>query len=327
MHHPTVTLTDLYAPIRDDLTSVARLFDRELATDIDCVRELCERIRAYRGKMLRPALLLLTGRACGSQADAHITLGAVVEMVHMATLVHDDVLDEADERRRQPTVCATDGNVTAVLLGDYLISHAFHLCSSLKDQHASRRIGATTNMVCEGELLQNHRRGTVGLSESEYFDIVRRKTGALTACCCELGAYYAGADQAAVARMYDFGMAAGVAFQIIDDVLDIVGERNVVGKTLAIDLALGKLTLPTIHCLAHADPEIVRSLGCAVRGEMTGSPETVRTWLADTGSVDYAVQTAATYVCEALQCLQVLPPGEARSTLETMTEFIIDRRF
>ena len=147
------SLADLYAPVRDDLAAAAELIDDELASELPLVNTLCASVRSYGGKMLRPALLMLSGRATGELSESHRTLAAVIEMVHMATLVHDDVLDGADERRGQPTVCAVNGNVAAVLLGDYLISHAFHLCSSLCDQGASRRVGAATNTVCEGELL------------------------------------------------------------------------------------------------------------------------------------------------------------------------------
>lgn len=155
------TLSELYSPIQSDLKEVERIFDEELAGDLEFVDQLCDTVRSYRGKMLRPSLLLLVAKALGDIQPAHHTLAAVIEMVHMATLVHDDVLDEADQRRKQPTISNIVGNEAAVLLGDYLISHAFHLCSSLNSQDASRRIGATTNTVCEGELLQNHHRGNM----------------------------------------------------------------------------------------------------------------------------------------------------------------------
>ena len=140
-------------------------------------------MRQYRGKLLRPGLVLLSGKACGKTTDEHLTLAAVVEMVHMATLVHDDVLDDADLRRRCPTINRLEGNEAAVLLGDYLISHAFHLCSSLESQYASSVIAATTNTVCEGELQQVHHRGDFDLSLDDYLQIITRKTASLTGAC------------------------------------------------------------------------------------------------------------------------------------------------
>ena len=327
MNNPTLSLADLYTPIRRDLAIAQRIFDDELVSELPVVNGLCEHIRSYRGKMLRPALFLLSAQATGKVSPTHHTLAAVVEMVHMATLVHDDVLDEADERRRQPTVSAGAGNVAAVLLGDHLISHAFHLCSGLESQHASRRIGATTNMVCEGELLQNHLRGDDRLEEEEYFDIIRRKTGALTAVCCELGAFYAGADESVVQALYAYGMSAGVAVQIIDDVLDIVGDHRQVGKTLGRDLSLGKLTLPTIHCLSAADPGTASALRAVVAGKAPCQPRQLRQWLDEADSIEYAVSAATGYVEDALRKLDLVPPGDARSSLVAMAEFIVERRY
>lgn len=320
-------LSELYAPIRADMAVVERVFDEELVSCYPFIGTLCERVKSYRGKMLRPALLLLSGRAAGGITRGHHVLAAVVEMVHMATLVHDDVLDGAHERRGQTPVNVTEGNVAAVLLGDYLISHAFHLCSSLERQHASRRIGATTNIVCEGELLQNRHCGDATLTESDYFEIIRRKTGALTAVACELGAFQSGADESAVSALREFGMSAGVAFQIVDDVLDIVGDVRKVGKSLGLDLAMGKLTLPTIHCLAHASVPVANAVRAFVRGEAPIDGNQLRRWLKDSGSIDYALAVAAEHIVDAQRRLDLLPPGDARSSLAAMAEFVIRREF
>lgn len=304
-----------------------RLFNEELLTDVQAVNLLCERVRVYQGKMVRPALLLLCGRACGELQGAHQTLAAVVEMVHVATLVHDDVLDEADARRGKPSVRAVEGNTAAVLLGDYLISHAFHLCSSLDNQHASRRIGATTNTVCEGELLQNALRGSLNVTEDVYLDIIRRKTGALTAVACELGARFAGADCETVNRMADFGLQVGTAFQIMDDLLDITGGQDEVGKTLAIDYALGKLTLPTIHCLNHASPGTLKELQEGLHGETSIEIGQLRGWLQETQSLDYGRSVANNLVEKALCALADLELSEAGQSLRAMAEFAVCRKF
>ena len=323
----TLSLTDLYGPVRGDLAVAERIFDEELASEFPFIDDLCEVLRSYRGKMLRPALLLLTAKAIGPVSMEHRTLAAVVEMVHMSTLVHDDVLDEADERRRRPTIGSMSGNTTAVLLGDYLISHAFHLCSGLDSQYASRRIGATTNTVCAGEMLQNTLRGNAELSEQQYLDIIRRKTGALTAVACELGAKYAGGDRALVEAMHDYGMSAGVAFQIIDDVLDIIGDSLKVGKTLGQDLALGKLTLPTLHCLTATDGPTASAIRSVITGSRPPQPAAVRSWLNATGSIDYAVSVARTWVADAIRRLDSLPNSDARQSLTALAEFILDRQF
>ncbi len=320
-------LQDIYTPVRDDLAQAQFVFDEELASALPFVNELCETVRSYRGKMLRPALLMLSARASGRLRPAHHTLAAVVEMVHMATLVHDDVLDEADERRRRPTIASANGNVAAVLLGDYLISHAFHLCSSLDTVHAARRIGATTNVVCEGELLQNQRCGDASLTEGEYFEIIRRKTGALTAVACELGARYADADESQVEALHFYGLSAGVAFQIMDDVLDIVGEPGAVGKTLGRDFAKGKMTLPMIHCLQQACPTTANALRSSIGQFDHETTVRLREWLAETSSIEYAVSTAREHVSSALSRLDAIPLGDARQSLVALADFIIDRRF
>ena len=318
------TLGNWYAPIQDDLERTKLIFDKELVSDLSLVNEFCLRVRAYRGKMLRPALLLLSGKACRELTHEHHTLAAVVEMVHMATLVHDDILDEATERRKNPTICALAGNEAAVLLGDYLISHAYHLCSSLDSQYAARRVAATTNTVCEGELLQNHRRGA-DLSEADYLEIIRRKTASLTSLCCELGATYSGAPDASVSALRAYGTSLGMAFQVVDDVLDVVGERAKVGKTLGRDFDLGKLTIPTIHCLAHADEETVGQIMSIVSVESTRSNGKLLRWLEATDSIHYSRSVAERFADEAVQALAPLPTSDAKTSLIALAEFTVSR--
>ncbi len=316
---------ELYAPIEDDLAKVSRILQSELRSDHLFVNELFGRIRGYHGKMLRPALLLLSGRAFGEIGDAHHTLAAVVELVHVATLVHDDVIDDARVRRKHPTINATNGNVAAVLLGDYLISHAYHLCSSLQDQYASRAIGATTNTVCEGELMEIHHRHDATLSERDYFRIIRGKTAALTATCCALGARYSDADDAAVEALREYGMSAGVAFQIVDDVLDLVGETALAGKDLGLDAAHGSATLPILHCIRAADSAVASQLVEFISGRKSMSRNELRSFLVETGSIDYAIDTAKRHVSRATDSLSGLNPSEARDTLTAMADFIIRR--
>ncbi|MCP4591426.1 MAG: polyprenyl synthetase family protein [bacterium] len=322
-----MTLTDLYAPVIRELERVRACFDEEIRTSLPFVNELCEQIKRYRGKMLRPTLLLLAGRAAGELVDAHVTLAAVVEMVHVATLVHDDVLDEADVRRQGSTVNAMSGNETAVLLGDYLISHAFHLCSSLDSQFASREVGATTNRVCLGELGQIHHRGDAGLGEAEYLEIITEKTAALTGTCGALGARFAGACPEVVEALRCFGTELGVAFQIMDDVLDLVGSAERMGKTLGRDLDLGKPTLPVIHTLNNGDAQARARLQALIRGDRSVNPADMRELLERSGGIEYATGVAEGYVRTALSRLDLLPSSPAKSSLSTMAEFVIRRDY
>ncbi len=313
-----------YEAIASDLEQVCRIFDDELGTGIPVVDELCGHVRRYRGKMLRPALVLLSGQACGGIRDAHRTLAAVVEMVHMATLVHDDVLDDADVRRRFPTVNRLQGNEAAILLGDFLISHAFHLCSSLDSQDASRTIGSTTNTVCEGELQQIHHRGNNDLTLDEYLEIITKKTAALTGTCCLLGAKYAGADAGTVAAFERFGLDVGIAFQITDDVLDIIGSEQRMGKTLGRDLEKHKLTMPIIHGLREGNHEQRRQL-LAFLEQPSPDRRILQPLLEQTGSLDHTLVAARRYVDSAVSCLRDLPRTDARDALMSMARMIVDR--
>ena len=317
-------LAELYEPVAADLQKVCRVFDDELFSELPVVNELCAHVRQYRGKLLRPALLLLSGKACGGVTDEHLTLAAVVEMVHMATLVHDDVLDEADLRRRVPTINRLEGNEAAVLLGDYLISHAFHLCSSLDSQHASQAIGAATNTICEGELQQVHHRGDFDLTVDQYLQIISRKTASLTGACCRLGAHFAGADEDTIASLERYGLEVGIAFQITDDVLDIVGSEKRMGKTLGRDLEKNKLTLPVIHCISEGNGDLGRQLS-RLLADFDHDRTRLRQLLNCTESISYALAAARRYVDSAISQLDDLPPSDARDTLSAMARMIIDR--
>jgi octaprenyl-diphosphate synthase len=308
------------------LKSVVEAFDAEVRSDVPFLSRLLDRVQTYRGKLLRPRLLLLSAEAVGGIRREHVVLGAVVEMVHAATLVHDDVLDEADVRRRCPTVNRLIGNEGAVLLGDYLISHAYHLCSSLDWPHASRRIAAATNTVCEGELMQIARRGDLGLSREDYLEIIRRKTGALTSVCCELGAEAAGAEPGLVEQLAAFGMDLGVAFQIVDDVLDLTASEDETGKSMGRDADLGKLTLPVIQLLSEAgEADRERFVGLLSGGHPDRIHE-IRGMLESAGAIAQAMDVARGFVQSAVGGLGDLPDGPAKAQLLGTAEFVLQRR-
>ncbi|HEY8666827.1 MAG TPA: polyprenyl synthetase family protein [Tepidisphaeraceae bacterium] len=321
----TSALASLVECIAPQLEAVDRLFHRELHGDLACVNTLVKHVSRFRGKMLRPTLVLLSGKACGELTDAHVTIATVVEMVHMATLVHDDVLDEAELRRKGATINHLRGNEAAVLLGDYLISHSYHLCSSLDSQFASRLIGRTTNEVCEGELLQIDNRNNIDLDEQTYLKIITRKTASLCGTCCLLGAKLAGADEETVEALRTFGLSVGTAFQIQDDILDIIGDQNTVGKTLGIDVEKGKMTLPMIHFLRTAPREHQQLLRSLLESREADKSERIRNLIVPSDSIQYARDRAAQLVEAAQAALAVLPDSEARRTLDIMAAFVVAR--
>ena len=316
-----------YEPIAEDLVEAERIFREELGSRSEFVRGLVEHASRFRGKQLRPALVLLTARACGGVRPAHPVVAAVVEMIHTATLVHDDILDEANVRRHAATINAQWGAEAAVLLGDYLFTHAFHLASSLESTYACRMIGRATNLVCEGELQQVHHRGDLGLDEDAYYEIVRGKTAELTAVSCRLGAHYAGAEPRICDALDAFGRDLGVAFQIADDVLDLWGEEQATGKTLGTDLEKQKLTLPVIRLLQVAEPSTAEAVRRLLADPSAEGRRTLRPLLESGGALDYAWQRAREFVASARDQLDVLPPSPARALLDGLSQLVVRRAF
>jgi len=338
------------------LERVEKRFSEHLASDIPAVDRLCRHVERYRGKMLRPTLVLACGLAADPRSadglssvedvgslvsDSHVTVAAVCEMIHMATLVHDDVLDEADARRRGATVNHLHGNELAVILGDYLFSSAYHLCSTLRDSQAGQEtallIGQTGMTLCTGELLQLSRRGDLSLDEPTYFAIIERKTASLIAASCRLGARHSGATEAQADALASFGRGLGLAFQIQDDLLDLTGREDVVGKSVQRDLALGKLTLPLIHYLSSADDgeraETLALLAGGGAGSASGSgsggvqAQVLAERLAKTGSIVYAADCATRLIREAESALSAVGDSPARGYLAAMAEALINRTF
>jgi octaprenyl-diphosphate synthase len=320
-----LVLTDLYEPIAGALADAERIFQEELASRFPFVQHLVDHCADFQGKRLRPALVLLAGRACGGLAPAHSVLAAVVEMIHTATLVHDDVLDEAMVRRHAATVNAEWGNETAVLLGDYLFTHAFHLAASLDSTRACRWIGHATNKVCEGEMQQVHHRGNIDLDEASYFAIIEGKTAELTAVSCRLGASYAGAPESTVAALDRYGRELGIAFQIADDVLDIWGEERVTGKSLGTDLEKQKMTLPVIYLLRLVEPAAVPEIRRLLAEARADHRRSLRPYLERTGAIDRAWQCAKHHVKQALDALDCLPESDAKGVLRILAQYVVRR--
>lgn len=307
--------------VADDLREVERIYEEALDPFRTRFTPIVNHLQHYRGKRLRPVLLLLAGHACGRVSRSHHILGAVVEMIHTATLVHDDVLDCAEIRRHVRTVNSAWGDRTSLLLGDMLFSAAFRLCSTV-DATACEWIGDATNRVCAGELLQVSLAGNLTLSEATYLEIVAGKTGALTECCTRLGAYYAGASPDVVDRLASFGRDLGIAFQIADDVLDLSGTETIAGKTLGTDVEQKKLTLPIIRALADAAAGEAYRLRDAFQ---RGAAAEVADLLASTGTMESAQNEARRIAISARRALGVLHTSPYRTALEQVTEWAVAR--
>jgi len=277
-------------------------------------------------------VVLLAGRAGGKAVSDLVPVAVVVEMIHTATLVHDDVLDEALLRRRVESCNALYGNEGAVLLGDFLFATAFALSASLEDRTVSRYLARVTAEVCQGEVLQNRERGNLDLPEDRYFEIIRRKTALLYAAAGEMGARTAGASEASVRALHAYGMGIGLAFQIVDDCLDVDGDEEEVGKSLGTDVAKGKVTLPVIHFLGTAPPSErdamrrILSAPAAVGDRVPREArERVRGLLRARGSIAFAMRRADGIVQEAREILGVLPASPARDALHGLAEYVLLR--
>jgi octaprenyl-diphosphate synthase len=319
------------AILAESLGEVERIFERQLASEFDEVNALCRHVERYRGKMLRPTLAILSGLAAGRDpldratiTAEHLTIAATVEMIHMATLVHDDVLDEAQVRRKGATLNALRGNEAAVMLGDYLISNAFHLCSRIGRPDLNLDLGAVTNTLCEGELVQLHHRDDLALDEATYFEIVKRKTAVLVGAACRLGARLSNAPEPVVAALGRFGIAAGIAFQVQDDLLDLEGREEVVGKSVGRDLEKGKMTLPTILHLASAAAGSRRDALAAIAARDDAA---LRTLVEESGAADEARRRAAGFVAEARGELSHLPASPVRDLLDELAQRVIRREY
>jgi octaprenyl-diphosphate synthase len=316
----------LYAPITAELAAAEELLRGELTSDDPFVDGLVKHAFRLGGKRLRPALVLLAAKATGRIIRDHVVLAAVVEMIHTATLVHDDVLDEASLRRHRETVNARSDNEASVLVGDFLFTHAFYLASSLQTTYACRTIGRATNVVCAGELRQVHSRGNFELAEAEYLSIIEAKTAELCACCCRLGAHYAGAPAACVDALDRYGRNLGIAFQIADDLLDLVGDELAMGKSLGTDLEKQKPTLPLIRLLAESTPreraEIIELLSSKSRADRSQ----VGLWLERSRALDDARDTARSFADAAREETAHLPPGPARDVLAALAELVVSRQ-
>jgi octaprenyl-diphosphate synthase len=313
-----------YGLIEADMHKVRKLIDEQVASQSSAAEGVLSYVRAHRGKMLRPALVLLSGRCCGQTSSLHLQIAAIVELIHTATLLHDDVIDESQQRRGRQTVNSLYGNETAVLSGDFLFSKVFRMCAEMRDSAVSKILADTCIRVCQGELEQNFHRRNWQLSETDYIRIITEKSASFLSSCCHLGALAANAQPSQISALADFGLNIGIAFQITDDVLDIVGSEQTMGKRAGSDFDRNKLTLPLIHLLSNADADARAALI-----EILESPEQTHgakaRLLEHNGSLDYARACAAQFHKAAVETLAVLRRSDAKAALIETADFCINR--
>lgn len=272
--------------------------------------------------MIRPALVLLCGAACGKVTNEHIRAAAILQMIHNATLLHDDVIDQAKSRRGLTTVNRLYGNESAILLGDLLLSRVFRMCVEL-DSRISSQIAAAAARTCEGELRQVLERGNWNLSQARYIATIADKTAALFRCACSAGAMLAGSSE--IESLAEYGQNAGIAFQITDDLLDITGNENHIGKTLGSDVDNHKLTLPLIYFFRSADRSARRDVLKLLSRRWASDKRTLAGKLAEYGCLEYGRRVAQRFIKKAIDSIARLPQTQGKETLIETANFIIER--
>jgi octaprenyl-diphosphate synthase len=274
------------------------------------------------GKHLRPALVALTANTLGKANDSHVTVAVIIEMVHLATLVHDDVMDEGEIRRGRPTLAANWGNEIAVLFGDCLFAEALKLAASFPTPEICRAVAMATNTVCSGEILQTQHRRNFQFSRSEYFRVLEMKTAELFAISSELAAYLSGASPAQRGALRQFGLAFGTAYQVYDDCVDLFGSEAAAGKSLGTDLAKGKLTLPVLLLWERATAADRERLEGLIRNWQTGALAQVGALLSRYDTLAPSLESVHHYLEKARQMLRMLPESHGRACLLGLTEYL-----
>jgi octaprenyl-diphosphate synthase len=319
-------LLKLVAPVQPGLVRMREILRRQVAESSPSVSDMTEHVGRFQGKQLRGSLVLLIGEATGNTTDEHPAIAAIVELIHLATLVHDDILDGAKVRRRVACVNERWDNQVAVLLGDFLYARAFSLSTDLSSRLCSKLLSETTRKLCVGEIDQSARRYDFEMPQSAYEAICAAKTASLYSAACELGARYPAGNDETGREMAAFGEELGLAFQIVDDCLDVAGSEDVVGKSVGTDVEDGKVTLPVLRTYALADERLraeIRHIytapGLAQRARVLRESCDLEAGL------EYAFGRARELVASAQQRVERLPASPARAALLGIAEFTLQR--
>jgi octaprenyl-diphosphate synthase len=336
------TLAQLFEPIRGDLRNVEREFARHVQSQVALIPAIGKYIQDGGGKRIRPAVLLMAARMAGysadpaagsalsraeSRDDRAVLYASVIEFIHTATLVHDDIIDESALRRGREAVHTRWGNHVTVLFGDFLYLKSMSLALTQDSLEIIRLLCDVTLRIVEGEIYQLTKNGVVDLSEEEHFDIVRRKTAFLFAGSAKIGGMLGPTTREQQEALWDYGLNIGMAFQIVDDLLDFTGEEEALGKPVGGDLREGKMTLPMIHLFSRGDARAQALIRQVVDARSVTVEEwrEIRALLAQARSIDYAQRAAADFVERAKKALYAFPPSEARDALLFLPDYVISR--
>ena len=318
---------EVFDLLHDDLAAIEREFGRDTVSEVRAITEIGEYLRAGGGKRLRPALLLLSSKLMNYTGQGAIKLGAVVEIIHTATLVHDDIIDEAKTRRGRPAANTQWGNAKCVLAGDWLYMQSFKIAVEQRNFAILDTLIELTQAMVEGELLQIERLGKA-ISIDEHFELIYRKTACLFSVCMKLGGILAGASDSDLQRLADYGRNLGMAFQIVDDVLDLTASEEVLGKPVASDLREGKATLAVLHAMERCTPEERTTIESVLGdGGFNGiTPADIVAILNRYGSIDAAYRKANQFTTAAREVICTFPDSEIKRVLRWVPEFVVERQ-
>jgi len=325
---PAAALKSIYEPIQGEIDRFEATLDRELAHENPFVTQLLKHSTKFQGKRVRPALLLHSAHILGGEVtDVHVQLSAVVEMLHTATLVHDDVLDEALIRRQVKTLNNVWGNEASILFGDYLFAKAYTLAAKIHNRDANLILAKTVEEMCVGELWQISTKFNFDMDEEQYCKVIYGKTGSLFATACRLGSVDSVAPAAQVNALANYGACFGTAFQIIDDCLDITGDEREMGKSLGTDLEKGKLTLPVIKLLRELPPQERKKLqDLIVSRDGADKKSVVQRMIRERDILSYCTRRATEFVEDAKSGLRQLPDSLHVEALVSLADFVLERR-
>jgi len=312
----------------DDLAGIEDELKANINTYLDLVSQAAGHILFSGGKRIRPLLMVLSARICKYSGNYDKTFSVIFEYMHAASLLHDDVVDGATLRRGKPVANTIFGNAPAVLVGDYLLSRSVSIASKVNQINVIETLGKITEDMSQGELHQLIRKGWVDLSEEEYMEVIRRKTAALIQGACRIGAMIAHAPHEEEAALSDFGLHLGLAFQMADDLLDYIADTDILGKEVGADLREGKVTLPLIHALKHANPRDQKQMKTIIQATDFSLQdfETLKGMLDTYGGIAYTKALAAEHVAKAKNALNTFVPSETRNLLSMLAEYTLARK-
>lgn len=310
-----------------DLKKVEEQFRKDLESDVPLIRKVGEYVLASGGKRIRPAMLLLAARLCNYQGTQAIPLASVVEFIHTATLLHDDVVDSATLRRGLASANTLWGNEASVLIGDFLFSKSFSLMVAAGSLDILRVMSRATTVIAEGEVLQLLYTGELGLTEEQYIEVVRAKTAVLLSAACQCGAILGGVSPEQEQAMADFGMELGIAFQLMDDLLDYTASEEAFGKSIGHDLEEGKMTLPLIHTLRGCADDERATVASIVEKDLLSDEDfsVVSTLVQTYGGIEYTVARARHSIENCVQHLSSFPAGTCKNALLDLAEYVVTR--